>query len=107
MLVIRRRAGQSVLIGDNIEIEVVETSAGKVKLGITAPREILVLRSEIKLTGEQNRIAAQAVTSQEVGKLLEKIQWPLQQDVEKVAPMAGEGKTGVLPFKANQRFVPT
>jgi hypothetical protein len=47
------------------------------------------------------------VTSQEVGKLLEKIQWPLQQDVEKVAPMAGEGKTGVLPFKANQRFVPT
>jgi carbon storage regulator len=76
VLVIRRRAGQSVLIGDSIEIEVVETSAGKVKLGITAPREILVLRSELKLTGEQNRIAAESVTSQGVSELLEKIQRP-------------------------------
>jgi carbon storage regulator len=76
MLVIRRRAGQSVLIGDCIEIEVIEATAGKVKLGITAPREIPVLRSEIKLTGEQNRIAAQAVTSQGVGELLEMILRP-------------------------------
>jgi carbon storage regulator len=76
VLVIRRRAGQSVLIGDSIEIEVVETSTGKVKLGITAPREIPVLRSELKLTSEQNRIAAQSVTSQGVSELLEKILRP-------------------------------
>jgi hypothetical protein len=35
-------------------------------LGIIAPREIPMLRSEIESTGEQNRIAAQAVTSQGV-----------------------------------------
>jgi carbon storage regulator len=73
MLVIRRRAGQSVLIGDNIEIEVIETGPGKVKLGITAPREILVLRNEIRFTREENVLAAQGVTPEAVHSLLERI----------------------------------
>ena len=69
MLVIRRRAGQSVLIGDSIEIEVIEASPARVKLGITAPKEILVLRKEISITREQNLSAAQGV-SQEAVRIL-------------------------------------
>ena len=73
MLVIRRRAGQSVLIGDNVEIEVIEVSPGRVKLGITAPREVLVLRKEINLTREQNLIAARGVSPSAVLKLMERM----------------------------------
>ncbi|HTP88015.1 MAG TPA: carbon storage regulator [Bryobacteraceae bacterium] len=60
MLVVRRRQGESVLIGDDIEIVVLEAGANRVKLGIMAPREILVFRKELELTREQNRVAATA-----------------------------------------------
>jgi carbon storage regulator len=58
MLVIRRRAGESILITGGIEIEVLETTSGRVKLGIKAPREIAVLRKEVQMTGQQNLTAA-------------------------------------------------
>ena len=58
MLVVRRRAGESVLIGDDIEVVVLEAGQNRVKLGIMAPREILVFRKELELTREQNREAA-------------------------------------------------
>lgn len=63
MLVIRRRAGQSILIGDEIEIEVVEVGPTRVKLGIHAPRGVTVLRKEIVLTREENRLAARSLSS--------------------------------------------
>jgi carbon storage regulator len=58
MLVVRRRAGESVLIGDDIEVVVLEAGQNRVKLGIMAPREVLVFRKELELTREQNRAAA-------------------------------------------------
>ena len=61
MLVIRRRAGESILIADDIEIEVLETTPTRVKLGIRAPKSVAVLRKEVRLTEEQNRAAAQAI----------------------------------------------
>ena len=57
MLVIRRRAGESFVIGDNVEVEILEIAATQVKIGIRAPREVAVLRKEIYLTAEQNRSA--------------------------------------------------
>jgi carbon storage regulator len=58
MLVIRRRAGETLLIGDDVELEILEIGASQVKLGIRAPREITVLRKEIRLTMAQNQAAA-------------------------------------------------
>ena len=58
MLVISRRAGESVLIGEDVEIQVLETGSGRVKLGIKAPRAVPVLRNEVRLIRDQNRAAA-------------------------------------------------
>jgi carbon storage regulator len=58
MLVIRRRAGESLVIGDNVEVEILEIASSQVKIGIRAPREVPVVRGEIQLTAEQNRTAA-------------------------------------------------
>jgi len=58
MLVISRKAGESFLIGDNIEVTIFETSGDKVKLGISAPKDIRVIRRELKETESINREAA-------------------------------------------------
>jgi carbon storage regulator len=66
MLVIRRRAGEIVSIGPDITIEILEIAGNQVKLGIAAPREVLILRHEIEVTREQNRSASSGVTPQRV-----------------------------------------
>jgi carbon storage regulator len=58
MLVLRRRAGESFLIGDEIEVEVLAVTQQGAKIGIRAPRETVVLRKELKITQAQNTEAA-------------------------------------------------
>ncbi len=59
MLVIRRRPGETFVIGEDVEVEVLEISGNQVKVGIRAPREILVLRKEVHLTRTENRAASE------------------------------------------------
>ena len=61
MLVIRRRPGESIRIGDDVEVEVIDCGPHRVKLGIRAPREVPVMRNEVRLTREQNLAAASSM----------------------------------------------
>ena len=47
MLCLTRKTGESILIADNIIVTVVEIERGRVKLGITAPKSIGILREEL------------------------------------------------------------
>jgi len=47
MLVLSRHVNQEIMIGDNIRVMVIEIRDGKVRLGITAPRDVPVYRHEI------------------------------------------------------------
>ncbi|HZJ26184.1 MAG TPA: carbon storage regulator CsrA [Acidimicrobiia bacterium] len=47
MLVLTRRANQSIMIGDNVVVTVLEVRGDQVRLGIVAPREIDVHREEV------------------------------------------------------------
>jgi len=47
MLVISRHAEEAFIIGDNIEVKVLDIGTKKVRLGIAAPADTLVLRSEL------------------------------------------------------------
>ncbi len=47
MLVLSRQKDESIMIGDDVEITIVDVRGGKVRLGINAPREISVHRREI------------------------------------------------------------
>lgn len=47
MLILARREGETLLIGDNIEVTVLAVNGSQVRLGIEAPREIQVLREEL------------------------------------------------------------
>jgi carbon storage regulator len=50
MLVLTRKTNQSIMIGDEIEISVLGVSRDKIRLGITAPREVPVFRKEVYLS---------------------------------------------------------
>jgi carbon storage regulator len=48
MLVISRKVGESIAIGDSITITVVQTQRGRVRLGVQAPPGVLILRQELQ-----------------------------------------------------------
>jgi len=73
MLVLRRRAGESLFIGDDIEIEILAISAQGAKIGIRAPRETVILRKELRLTQQQNEAAAQSLAKKDFARALEKL----------------------------------
>jgi carbon storage regulator len=47
MLILTRRPGESIQVGDDIEISILEIRGNQVRLGINAPPDVLVLRSEL------------------------------------------------------------
>ena len=54
MLVLSRKQSQRIRLGDSIVITVVRVAGDKVRLGIDAPREMLVLRDELEPHAEEN-----------------------------------------------------
>ena len=62
MLVLTRKTNQSIMIGDDIEVSVLAVSRDKIRLGITAPRDVPVFRKEVYLSikGEEAEAAGDA-----------------------------------------------
>lgn len=71
MLVLSRKINQSVMIGDDIEVIVLETKGDTAKLGIVAPRDVKVYRQEIYLAiKDENRKSAQPAAVETASSLL-------------------------------------
>lgn len=47
MLILARKSGESIKIGDNITLEIISLTGNTVKIGIEAPKEISILRKEL------------------------------------------------------------
>lgn len=60
MLVVTRKTDESLIISDNIEITVLEIGKDKVKIGVNAPKEVKIIRSELKDARQTNEQAAHA-----------------------------------------------
>jgi carbon storage regulator len=58
MLVLTRKANQSIMIGDEIEVSVLSVLGEKVRLGIQAPRQVPVFRKEVFLEIQAQNLAA-------------------------------------------------
>lgn len=63
MLVLSRKKGESLFIGDEIEIVITEISGDKVRIGIVAPEECKILRKELADTINLNREAAGSLSA--------------------------------------------
>ncbi len=61
MLILTRKVNESIMIGDRIEVSVVDIRGDQVKIGIAAPRDVKVYRQEVyEAIQEENRAAVAA-----------------------------------------------
>jgi len=81
LLILQRKPGESLVIGENISISVVSIEGGRVRLAISAPQEISILRSELLDATAANRDSA----------------------VEEAAPAELLGLLGALPSDKNKQ----
>lgn len=58
MLILRRKAGESFLIGEDVKVTIIATKDKEVQLAIDAPKEVPVLRTELANAMRENREAA-------------------------------------------------
>jgi len=69
MLVITRKEGESILIGDDIEITVSKVSDGSAKIAINAPRDMVILRKELYKEVQNENIESMKFTIDLLKKL--------------------------------------
>ncbi|HHX59495.1 MAG TPA: carbon storage regulator CsrA [Epulopiscium sp.] len=69
MLALTRKKGESIIIGDNIEIKILEIVGDKVRLGIEAPRDIAIHRQEIYVQIQEENKEASQNTMETIRKL--------------------------------------
>ena len=74
MLVMSRREGETILIGDEIEIVIAHIGRSRVKVGIRAPRQMPVIAREIKLVCEENLAAAAGTSPEALSGLIARLQ---------------------------------
>jgi len=71
MLVLTRKENESIMIGDDIEVKVLDLRDNQVKIGIEAPRSVAVHRREIYLAIQaENEQAASTPETDDISKLI-------------------------------------
>ncbi|OIP53580.1 MAG: carbon storage regulator [Helicobacteraceae bacterium CG2_30_36_10] len=73
MLVLARKLDESIVIGDNITVKIVSIDKGVIKLGIEAPKDVSIVRSELLEDVKNLNIAASREVGLENLSLLSKI----------------------------------
>jgi carbon storage regulator len=69
LLILTRKVGESVAIGDDIQVSVVEIKGTQVKLGIRAPKDVTVHREEIYLKIQEENKRAALVSKDALGSV--------------------------------------
>ena len=70
MLVVTRRTDESLTISDNIEITVLEITKDRVKIGISAPKDVKIIRNELKDAQDMNKQSSAALPKTAMEALL-------------------------------------
>ncbi|MBO5378267.1 MAG: carbon storage regulator CsrA [Ruminiclostridium sp.] len=71
MLVVTRKIEESIIIADNIEIVVLEVGKDRVKLGVTAPKDIKIIRNELRKAQDANLDSSKAVSKAAIDAMLQ------------------------------------
>ena len=71
MLVLTRKTNQSIMIGDAVEVSVLAVSRDKIRLGITAPRDVPVFRKEVYLSIQEEQMGTEGDAKEQVEQALD------------------------------------
>lgn len=70
MLILSRKPGEALTVNGEIDIKIIDISGDKVKIGINAPDNVKILRSELCQTMESNKDAASSVNPKKLFSML-------------------------------------
>ncbi len=82
MLILNRKEGESIKIGDEIVIEIISVSGSNVKIGIKAPREVSIFRKELYDSIISENINASKINLERMSELNSALQY-LEEDLNK------------------------
>ena len=83
MLILTRRLGESITIGDNIKVTVLGIHGHQVKLGVVAPQKIMVHREEIYLKIQEENKKAALSSKKDLNNLAEVLNHPSEEKIKK------------------------
>mgnify|MGYP001146688200 FL=1 len=69
MLVVTRKIEESVIIADNIEVTILEVSKDRVKIGISAPKDVKIIRNELLDTQNINEDSSREISKEPLESL--------------------------------------
>jgi carbon storage regulator len=101
MLVLTRRAGERVLIGDDIVITILDTRGDGIRIGIEAPRGVNIQRDEIVRAVAEANVAANVAATQTSNGAEERIKAALGLVPAAAAPTAATAATAGAPAGAD------
>jgi len=70
MLILSRKRGETLLINDEIEVKIIDISGDKVKIGIHAPKDVKILRQELRQTMESNKASSSKMSPSKLRSML-------------------------------------
>lgn len=73
MLILTRRVGENVIVGDDIVISVIEVRGDAVRIGIQAPRSVTVHREEVYLELQRANAQAASSTDEAIGATVDEL----------------------------------
>jgi carbon storage regulator len=73
MLVLTRKSNQSIMIGDDVEISVLSIMGEKIRIGISAPRDVPVFRKEVYLSIKEEQVSADEGATVQVDDALDEL----------------------------------
>lgn len=73
MLILSRKTGETLLINNEIEVKIIEISGDKVKIGIDAPKDVKILRKELRQTMESNKASAAKMPPSKLRNMLSEL----------------------------------
>lgn len=70
MLILSRKPGETLIINNEIEVKIIDISGDKVKIGIEAPKDVKILRQELRLTMDSNKASASKMSPSRLKNIL-------------------------------------
>ena len=81
MLILRRREGESLVIGEHIKVSILSVDAGgAVSIGVSAPSDVLILRSELQQAARANQDAMSPASA-----MVQELEQSLREESEKIS----------------------